>query len=216
MPAASAVPTEMSWAQSARPSASSSPRQTPYETPASTAAAITMRTVASAVRAKSIRPQPTAQKKQQQGRAGDVHERGRERDPPGSEAVERPVKRRVQRQVGDRDHGREPGRLQAEEGPVQHQHRAVEGQPEREGGQGGRNHRRLPRAELAALIDEPDDRLREHGHEGARRHEQEGDLPQAEPDRSNESRRDRHVRPDATAREEHGRDGDREHPCGSM
>ena len=81
-------------------------------------------------RAKLDPAEPPAQQHEQRGRAGDVHERRRERDAPGAEAVER--RRRAPRSARGSPSataGRDPVRLQAEEGAVQHQHRAVEDEP---------------------------------------------------------------------------------------
>ena len=79
--------------------------------------------------------EPTPQKDDQSSRPEDVRDRDRERDPPGAEPVEDDVERRVRDQRAERDGGRRPGRLEAEERAVQHQHRAVEGEAEREGGE---------------------------------------------------------------------------------
>ena len=49
-----------------------------------------------------------------------------------ADAVERRVEHGVEREVAERDERRDPVRLQAEERAVQHQHRAVEGEPEAE------------------------------------------------------------------------------------
>ena len=125
--------------------------------------------------------------------------------------VESRVERRVQIEVGECDRRRDPGGLEAEEGAVEHQHRAVEGETKRERRQHFGDDGCLARPEVAALVDEANDRLGEHRREDARRHEQKCDLPQAEPDCRAKTVE---VTPGGEARqgrEEHGRDGDREH-----
>ena len=128
--------------------------------------------------------------------------------------VEGKVEQRVQEQVRERDDRGEPVRLQAEERPVQQQHRSVEHQPRAECGQRARDDRCLARVEVATLEEDADDRLGERGADDRSRREQEDDLPQTA----------RHLRSEAVSiaaggearecREQHGRDGDREHPLG--
>ena len=65
--------------------------------------------------------------------------------------------------------------------------------------------------ELAALVEQTHDRLREHRRDRARRKEQEADLAQAERDGLAEADRVAAGGEARQAREEHGRDGDREH-----
>ena len=129
----------------------------------------------------------TPQQLEQRSRAGDVHDGRRERDAPGAEGVEGPVEEGVQGEVAESNRRRQPGRLQAEEGPVQQQHRPVEGEAGRKGGQSGRDHGRLLRPELAALVDQADNRLGQNCREDARRDEQKRDLPQAETDHVTEA-----------------------------
>ena len=97
---------------------------------------------------------------------GDVHERGRERDPPGPEAVERPRRAAAFRpRLPSATAGRDPGRLQAEEGAVRASASSplkVEARPRRR-----RARRRPPAsgpgANVAPLVEQADDRLGEHG-----------------------------------------------------
>ena len=122
-----------------------------------------------------------------------------------------PGQDRVERESSERDRGGDPGRLEAEEGAVEHQHRAVECQPERERRQRSGDDGRLIGGELAPLVQKPDDRLGEHGGDGAGRQQEEADLAQAERDRVPEAGRVATRRQAREAREEHGRDRDREH-----
>ena len=69
----------------------------------------------------------------------------------------------------ERDERRDPVRLEAEERAVQHQHRPVERQAERERGERGGDDRRLVGRERAALVDQARQRLGEHGDDDARR-----------------------------------------------
>ena len=104
-----------------------------------------------------------AQRDEEQRDAGDVRQRDRERDPPDADAVEDGVERGVQHEHAERDEGRNPRRLQAEEGAVEHQHHPVEREPEREGGERAGDDRRLVGLEGAALVEQADDRLGEDG-----------------------------------------------------
>ena len=126
--------------------------------------------------------------------------------------VEGQVEQRVHEQVAERDDGRHPVRLQAEEGPVQEQHRAVEDEPGAEGGERRGHHRRLVRMPGAALEEDADDRLGEHGADDRRRREQEHDLPEAQRDGGAKARHVTARGQPREGREEHRRHGHREHP----
>ena len=138
--------------------------------------------------------------------------RRRERQAPDPERVERRVEDGVQAEVAERDPGRDPRRLQAEERAVEHEHEAVEDEAERERGERRGDGGRLRRREVAALVDDADDRLREHRADDARRDEQERDLPDAGRDRPAEAVEVGARREARERREEDGRDGDGEHP----
>ncbi len=156
--------------------------------------------------------EPAAKQQEQNRGAGDVHDRGRERDSPRPEAVERRVQHGIHEQVAERHERRDPVRLEAEEGAVQHQHRPVEGEPEREGRECACDHPGLGGVEPSALVDEPRDRLGEDGADDARRHEQERDLPQPEADGVSETRQVVAGREPRERGEQDRRDRDREHP----
>jgi len=85
-------------------------------------------------------------------------------------------------QVGDRDVGRHPGALHAEERAVEQQHGAVEREPEREGRQAGGDNGRLVGREAAVLVQQPDDGRGQRRADRGRRDQQERDLAQARAD----------------------------------
>ncbi len=171
-----------------------------------------MRSAESIVRAELQADQSTPQKDDERNRAEDVRDRDRERDPPGAEPVEGDVERRVRGQRAERDGGRRPGRLESEKRPVQHQHRAVEGEAEREGGERPCDDSCLAGFELAALVEETDDRLGEDDRDHTCGNQQEGDLAQAGTDHAAEALQVVASSEPRERREEHRRDRDREHP----
>src|SRR5262245_34872557 len=149
---------------------------------------------------------------EQHGRRDDVHGRRRERDAPDAEPVEERVEEGVEADRAQRDPGRQPGRLHRVEAAVEDQEPAVEEEPDRERLQALRDDHGVLRRELAALVDELDDRLREHDRHERRRNEQECDLAQAAVERAPQPA---HVVPCSEScerREEHRGDGDREDP----
>ena len=172
----------------------------------------TILTTLAAIARPSSRPIRRAQEVEQRRRSGDVDERRRQRQPPHPEVVEGEVEQRVQEQVREGDDRGQPVRLQAEERPVQQQHRAVEHEAGAERGQRARDDGGLARVEVAALEEDADDRLSQRGADDRGGREQEDDLAQTA----------RHLRPEAgrvaaggeagERREEHGRDRDGEHP----
>ena len=153
-----------------------------------------------------------AEGEEQHPHPGDVRERDRERDPPRADAVEDGVERHVEDEVRERDHGRNPRLLQAEEAAVQHQHHPVEGEADREGGEGAGDDVRLAGQERAALVEQADDRLGQDDRERGRGQQEEVDLAQAERDRVPHPGQVAPGREPGEGREEDGRDRDREHP----
>ena len=154
---------------------------------------------------------PPPEEHEQRRRPGDVHERRRERDPPDPEPVEHGVQNGVQAEVPERDPARDPRGLEREEAAVQHQHRPVEREPERECGEAGRHVLRVRAGEVLMLVEEPHDRGRQYRCRHARRHEQEADQPQAGADGVLEGAPVLARRVARQEREEDGRHRDREH-----
>ena len=157
-------------------------------------------------------PESPAEEDEQRSGAGDVDDRGCEGNSPDPHAVERRVEDDVEGEVPERDRRRDPGRLEAEERAVEHQHRPVEGQPEREGREGGRDDVGLIGGEGPALVEEPDDRDGEDGAHGARRQEQEADLSEPKRDRLPEPHDVVACGEPREPREEDGGNGDGEDP----
>ena len=151
------------------------------------------------------------QQGEQCGRSGDVDNRGRERDPPHADAVEDQVEHGVQHEVRERDRGRHPVRLEAEESAVQHQHRAVEDEAGAERRERSRDDGRLSRRERTALKQQADDRLGEHRADDCCGCEQKRDLPQPGADRRAKAVDVPIRRVARERREEDRRDRDREH-----
>ena len=140
-----------SCAGSDRPSSVSRPYQMPYETPASTADERPITIIARRKRGVTNWPMiGFSERDEQERRRSMFDERRRERDPPHAERpVEDGVEHDVRDQRRDGDPRRPPGHLQAEERAVQHQHDAVEGEPERERGERLRDDVRLGRRRSA-------------------------------------------------------------------
>ena len=103
---------------------------------------------------------------------------------------------------------------QAEEAPVQHQHRAVEHEPGAERREAVGHGWRLPRLPGVVLEEQPDDRLAENRGEDARRDQQKCDLadPAGRACRGNPSTCPHASRGRVSVEEEHGCDRDREDP----
>ena len=141
----------------------------------------------------------------------DARQRGRQGDAAGAEGlVEHRVERRVQHHPERGDLRGEPGELKAEERPDHQQARAVEGQADREEDERLGGERRALGVELAALEDQPHDRLRQHEQERRGRQEQEEDLPQPPRDGRAHARDVGAGRQPRDGREQHGRDRDAE------
>ena len=166
-------PSETIWAPVERPSTWSSPYQTPNAAAPSTTDAAVTRTTASPTRTRSTPPTRRRRKKTRKRGADDVHERRRKRDPPDADAVQRDVEHRVQAERADPDQRRQPVRLQPVEAAGQHQHPAVEDEAERERREAPGDDRDVGFGERPALVDEPDDRLGEHGRDDRGRDEEE-------------------------------------------
>ena len=164
-PPTSAAPSDDDLAANERPSASSSGRQTPNDDRRDERP--TRRRSGQrdeAISAPSSRPSRRRSSTSSAAVPAMLHDGGRERDPPGAEAVEGDVEHRVQGEVPERDDRRDPVRLQAEERAVQHQHRAVEDEPGAERGERARDDGRLVGGATAPRWKrDADDRLGEHG-----------------------------------------------------
>ena len=128
------------------------------------------------------------------------------------ELVERTVERRVQPEVAERDPGRDPWRLQAEEGAIQQQHEAVEREAERERSESRRGRRGLSRSEVSALVDDAHDRVSKHGGEDTCGYQQECDLSDAGRDHVAEAVQVGPRGEPRKRRKEHGCNRDREDP----
>ena len=100
----------------------------------------------------------------------------------------------------------------AVEAARQHQHPAVEDEPERERREAACDDRHVALGERAALVDEADDRLGEHRRDDRGGDQEEADLAQARADRGAEAVEVVARREPREGREEHRRDGDGEHP----
>ena len=110
----------------------------------------------------------------------EVHERRRERNAPDADPVESRVQAGVDEQAPERDGRRDPGGLEAEEGPVEHEHDAVEGETEGERRQSSRDDGGLLGCELPPLVEQPGDRQGERRGDRTGREEHEPDLPEPE------------------------------------
>jgi hypothetical protein len=147
---------------------------------------------------------------EQHRRGDDVHGRGRERDSPDAEPVVDGVEQGVEGDGAERDRRRHPVRLHRIEAAVEDQHPAVEHEPDREGLEALGDDDRVLGGELATLVDELDDRLRQHDRDERCGNEQERDLPDPRVERPSQPGVVAAGRKASERREENGRNRDRE------
>ena len=212
MPTASASPSETICPAKERPTTSSRVRHRMSATPPVTAPRDADAHDARRDRAAVDAAEAPVQQHEQRDHAGDVADRGRERDAPHADPVEHEVEQRVQEEVAERDRRRDPVRLQAEERPVEHQHAPLKTRPALNAASAPATTGVCARLPRAALEEDADDRLGEQRADDGGRDEQERDLPQAAADGLAEGVHVAARRVARERREEHGRDRDREHP----
>ncbi len=127
-------------------------------------------------------------------------------------AVERERADCGDREVSGPNRGRDPRTLEAEERPCHQQEEAVERKREREPEQRRRHEVGRPSAELAALVDEADHRLRQHEDRRRGGNEEEDDQPHPAGHRRAQVVELLAGGVARERREEHGRNRDREDP----